>query len=118
MRRTMSAELPVHYHDVVGVAVIIGDEGFQPQEVFRYPFFNEGVRWCAIRVLCVKWRDKGSVRGLMIMSIISPILLCMPGTQPSSRIRRAVAGSCVGWYGVLLCFRVAKGCRVTALVFL
>lgn len=37
-----AAQLPVHYHDVVGVAVIIGDEGFQPQEVFRYPFFNEG----------------------------------------------------------------------------
>lgn len=35
------SQLPVHYHDVVGVAVIIGDEGFQPQEVFRYPFFNE-----------------------------------------------------------------------------
>eukprot|EP00752_Nemacystus_decipiens_P011841 g10503.t1 len=36
-----AAQLPVHYHDVVGVAVIIGDQGFQPQEVFRYPFFNE-----------------------------------------------------------------------------
>ncbi|CAN0284987.1 unnamed protein product, partial [Ectocarpus sp. 12 AP-2014] len=36
-----ASELPVHYHDVVGVAVVIGDAGYQPQEVFRYPFFNE-----------------------------------------------------------------------------
>ncbi|CAM9812602.1 unnamed protein product [Ectocarpus fasciculatus] len=36
-----ASELPVHYHDVVGVAVIIGDQGYEPQEVFRYPFFNE-----------------------------------------------------------------------------
>lgn len=41
-QRMNASELPVHYHDVVGVAVIIGDEGYEPQEVFRYPFFNEG----------------------------------------------------------------------------
>lgn len=37
------SDLLVHYHDVVGVAVITGDEGAHPQEIFRYPFFNEGV---------------------------------------------------------------------------
>lgn len=46
-----AAQLPVHYHDVVGVSVIIGDEGFQRQEVFRYPFFNEGRSVFQFRVM-------------------------------------------------------------------
>lgn len=64
-----AAQLPVHYHDVVGVAVIIGDEGNQPQEVFRYPFFNEGV---CFRFLSTS--AGGPVNGLMIMW---PCLRCL-----------------------------------------
>lgn len=36
-----SADLPRFYHDVIGVAVIIADEGSPPQEAFRYPFWNK-----------------------------------------------------------------------------
>eukprot|EP00904_Undaria_pinnatifida_P012127 jgi/Undpi1/8044/HiC_scaffold_24.g10516.m1 len=35
------ADLPRFYHDVIGVAVIIADEGSPPQEAFRYPFWNK-----------------------------------------------------------------------------
>lgn len=35
------ANLPRWYHDVIGVAFVVSDEGTLAQEAFRYPWYSE-----------------------------------------------------------------------------